>query len=185
MIKDFGRLWDVQPSGELPYGGASGRMVTNANRGVSSLVLSLCLLAVVCSGAARAAEVKEGFVTVTFGKGPSAQHPETLSLEQDNMHFDLRTLPKGIEIQPAILRFPFRSDWGGHSPAKLLPVGISDKCLPTRAPDHRTLDGTQAVRVWVADNTGRWLFPRPAPHGFSCAFPRSCYPSFCSLEMSP
>jgi hypothetical protein len=67
------------------------------------------------------------------------------------MRFELSSLPKGAKIQRAILHFPFRSDWGGHSAVKLLPFGISEKCLATYPPSHRSLDATEAVRAWVGD----------------------------------
>jgi hypothetical protein len=99
------------------------------------------------------ARAGNGFVTTTFGNNPKAQYPGTLKVKPKLIYFDLSSLPKGAMIERAILRFPFRSDWGGHSAVKLLPVGVSEKCLPTCPPAHRSLDATEAVRAWVADPT--------------------------------
>jgi hypothetical protein len=115
----------------------------------SCLAVSICAAAIF--GAIAAADAKEGFVTATFGNAPHVQYPATLKVEKDRIRFDLSSLPGNAVVQRAVLRFPFRSDWGGHSATKLLAVGLSDRRLPTRPPYHRSLDATDAVRAWAED----------------------------------
>jgi len=116
-------------------------------------------LTAVCAG--------EGFVTATFGHSDNARYPKTLQVEKHLLRFDVSALPRKAKIVRAILRFPFRSDWGHHSAVRLIPVGVSQKPLPTAGPADRTLDATEAVRAWVADpsrNTGLKIM-----HGGSAA----------------
>jgi len=98
-----------------------------------------------------AACAAEGFLTATFGDIESAQHRGTLQVKEESLRFDLSALPSGARFARAVLRFPFRSDWGHHSAVKLVPIGVSQRPLPTAPPAHRTLDATKAVRVWAAD----------------------------------
>jgi len=107
-------------------------------------------LALLACGEARAVD---GFVTATFGNQPGVEHPKTMQVQKDLIRFDLSALPAGIKVQRAILRFPFRSDYSGHSAVKLVPVGVSDKPLTTQPPSHDTLNATEDVRAWVADQT--------------------------------
>ena len=109
-------------------------------------VLLLCFVASAHAGAGTAVEVRDGFATDTFGNGPKVQHPGTLTVKEGLMHFDLPLLPEGVEIQRAVLRFPLRSDWGGHAAAKLVPIGILQQPLSTYPPAHRSLDATDAAR---------------------------------------
>jgi len=97
------------------------------------------------------APASEGFITVTFGNTPAAQYPGTLKIEPETLRFDLGSLPAGVRIQRAILRFPFQSNYQQHSAVKLLPIGVSQRPLPTLPPDHRALGATEAVRAWVAN----------------------------------
>lgn len=118
----------------------------------------LCLILAVCLGAAAVSRAGEGFVTATFGSDAKMQYPQTLKFDQDLMRFDVSALPRGVEIQRARLRFPFRSDWGGHSAVKLAPIGVSKRPLRTFPPAHRSLDATEAVRAWVeSDEANRGL----------------------------
>ncbi|MHC4745089.1 MAG: hypothetical protein ACYS8Z_24500, partial [Planctomycetota bacterium] len=122
------------------------------------LGLLLCLILAVCFGAAVVSRAEEGFVTATFGSAGKMQYPQTLKLDKDLISFDVSALPKGVEIQRATLRFPFRSDWGGHSTVELAPIGISKRPLSTFPPAHRSLDATEAVTAWVErDATNRGL----------------------------
>ena len=123
--------------------------MSNAVKATYRRVLAVLLVCFVLAG--RVCAVDEGFVTATFGNAPHVQNPGTLQIEQELLRFDLASLPKGARVQRAILRFPFRSDWGGHAAVKLLPVGVSEQCLPTNPPAHRTLNATQAVKTWAAD----------------------------------
>ena len=119
--------------------------------GVAVLYL-ICLM--LAGTAARAAE---RFVTATLGNVASAQYQQTLKVEPGLIRFDLSTLTAGTKVQRAVLRVPFRSDYSGHAAVKLLPVGVSEKCLPTQLPSHRRLNATEAVGAWLAkaaDNRG-------------------------------
>src|SRR3990172_5382555 len=111
-------------------------------------VVAALLVCLVLAGHVSA--VEEGFVTATFGNAAHVQYPGTLQVERELLRFDLASLPMGARVQRAILRFPFRSDWGGHTVVKLLPVGVSEQCLPTDPPAHCTLRATQAVKTWAA-----------------------------------
>jgi len=143
------QLCATEPPGGCGLGRPNARPETK--RGGIATVLLLYLLVAACIGASLPAEAKEGFATATFGNGPEMSYPRTLRVEKELMHFDLSSLPKGAEIQRAVLRFPFRSDWGGHGEVKLLAVGVSQRPLSTRPPAHRSLDATEAVKVWAAD----------------------------------
>ena len=113
-----------------------------------AVVSALALVAApTFSGDAFAAE---GFVTVTFG-GPGAQHPDTLTVRDGTMRFDLAALPAGVRVERAILRVPFEWAYGRHDPVRLVPVGVSEKPLPTQPPTHTCLNATEAVRAWAAD----------------------------------
>ncbi len=91
----------------------------------------------------------QGFVTATFGNTAAAEHPGTLRIEGGVLRFDLASLPAGVPIERATLRFPFESSYG-HWPVKLVPVGLSDRGLSAQPPDYRTLNAADAVRAWVA-----------------------------------
>jgi hypothetical protein len=138
-------------NGGCVRGSANFGEVARAKRNSAVVILQLCFVVVLFVGRSTAAEAKEGFVTATFGNAANVQYPHTLKIEQELMHFDLSSLPKGAKIQRAILHFPFRSDWGGHSAVKLLSVGISEKCLATHPPSHRSLNATETVRAWITD----------------------------------
>jgi len=97
------------------------------------------------------ASASEGFVTATFGNTQAAQYPGTLKIEPETLRFDLASLPAGIQVERAVLRFPFQSNYQQHSAVKLLPIGVSQQPLPTLPPDHQALGATEAVRAWVAN----------------------------------
>ena len=132
--------------------GNPGQFSAAKYRGLIAVTLRFYFVVVLCIGLNAPAEAKEGFITATFGNVANVQYPRTLKIGQELMHFDLSSLPKGSKVQRAILRFPFRSDWGGHSAVKLRPVGVSQEYLATYPPNHRSLDATVTVRAWV-DNT--------------------------------
>jgi hypothetical protein len=119
------------------------------NRAVLWLVSGITLVWVVavCPGVSA----NQGFVTVTFGNTPAAQFPGTLKIDSESLRFDLASLPAGVQVQRAILRFPFQSNYQQHSAVKLLPSGVSQQPLSTLPPDHRALEATEAVRAWVAN----------------------------------
>ena len=150
-MKSIHRLWRIQPLDGCVCGAANSGETAGTRRHSASLILQLYLVVIFSFGISTASVAKEGFVTATFGSVADVQYPRTLKIEREFMHFDLSSLPKDAEIQRAILRFPFRSDWGGHSAVNLLPVGISEKCLATYPPSHRSLKATDAVRAWVSN----------------------------------
>ncbi len=94
---------------------------------------------------------QEGFRTDTFGDVPEAQHRGTVKVEGEWIRIDVSALPEDARIARAVLRFPFRSGSGGHEGIRLVPAGVSDRHVPTRPPDHQSLDLTGAVRAWRAD----------------------------------
>ncbi len=122
----------------------------------AAYVVAVCCLA--CSVfTCTAAYAAEGFVTTTFGNVSFAQHRQALTVEPGMIRFDLAALPPATKVQRAVLRFPFRSDYGSHAAVKLLPVGVSERCLATQPPAHQTLRATEAVSAWLAnsiDNRG-------------------------------
>lgn len=144
-MKNFHQLRTMQPH--------SSRVRTTisnaATKATYRRVIAALLVCLVLAGHVHA--VEEGFVTTTFGNAPHVQYPGTLQVERELLRFDLASLPMCARVQRAILRFPFRSDWDGHAVVKLLPVGVSEQCLPTDPPAHCTLDAAQAVKTWVAD----------------------------------
>jgi len=150
-MKSVYRFWKMWPFDGFVSGSVNPGKIAGAKRHDCAAIRRLLLLVVLCTELSTAAVAKEGFVTATFGNAENVQYPNTLKIEQELMRFDLSSLPKGAKIQRAILHFPFWSDWGGHSAVKLLPVGISEKCLRTNPPSHRSLNATEAVRAWVGD----------------------------------
>ncbi|MEA3367495.1 MAG: hypothetical protein U9R68_05210, partial [Planctomycetota bacterium] len=86
----------------------------------------------------------------TFG-GPRARHPGTLTVQQRTMRFDLTALPADVTVQRAVLRVPLAWAYGRHEPVRLVPVGVSEKALPTQPPTHTSLNATEAVRAWAAE----------------------------------
>jgi hypothetical protein len=150
-IKSIYRFWTARVFDGYVRGAANLVEFAGVKHHVAAVILQLYFSAILCIGLSTAAGAKEGFVTATFGNAIDMHYPRTLKIEQELMHFDLSSLPKGVKIQRAILHFPFRSDWGGHSAVKLLPVGISEKCLATHPPSHRRLNATEAVRAWIGD----------------------------------
>jgi len=115
------------------------------------------VLAPVLIGICADARGEECFVTTTFGNTPTAEHAGTLKIDQGTLRFDLSALPKGVSVQRAVLRFPFDSGYQ-HAPVRIVPVGVSGQPLRSQAPDHRTLNATEAVRAWVANpDTNRGL----------------------------
>ena len=123
---------------------------TSAQRGTAGTLWVLFGLAALL-GAGSEVRAAEGFVTTTFGNKADVEHPKTLRAEKDLIRFDLSALPAGVKVHRAILRFPFRSDYAGHSAVKLAPGGVSEKPLPTQPPAHDALNATEAVLAWVAD----------------------------------
>lgn len=150
-MKSLCRLRVTQCGGNREQEVATPGMVGRTEHCVTSPVLQLCIFMVAFAGMIAVAKAKNGFVTTTFGNTPRAQYPGTLKVKRELIYFDLSSLPKGAKIERANLRFPFRSDWGGHSAVKLLPVGVSERCLSTHPPAHRSLNATEAVRVWAVD----------------------------------
>jgi len=133
-----------------PPGSRVRTAVSNAaTKATYRRVVAVLLVCLVLAGHVRA--VEEGFVTATFGNAPHVQYLGTLQVERELLRFDLASLPRGARVQRAVLRFPFRSDWGGHAAVKLLPVGVSEQCLPTNPPAHCTLNATQAVKTWTTN----------------------------------
>ena len=115
--------------------------------------VSVCIWAAALGAVPAVSRADDGFVTVTFGGGGAVRFQGTVNLDGELLRCDVSRLPRDVRVQRAILRFPFRSDWGGHTAVKLLPVGIADTCLPTQPPDHRSLNATEPVKRWVADPT--------------------------------
>jgi len=150
-MKSFYRLWAMQQHNSRLRGAGILAAAARAKHRSTVVILRFYFVVAVSIGLCTGAKAKEGFATATFGNAPSMQYPHSLKFEQELMHFDLSSLPKGAKIHRAILRFPFRSDWGGHSAVKLLPVGVSEQCLLTHPPSHRSINATVAVRAWAAD----------------------------------
>jgi hypothetical protein len=81
----------------------------------------------------------EGFVTATFGNSDNARYPKTLQVEKDLLRFDVSALPRKGKIVRAILRFPFRSDWGHHSAVRLIPVDTVRSTTTSVRPSGRAM----------------------------------------------
>ncbi|MHC4642035.1 MAG: hypothetical protein ACYS32_10345, partial [Planctomycetota bacterium] len=150
-MKGIYRFWTAWAFDGYERGAANIGDVAGIKRHGAVVILQLYFVVILCIGISTTAGAKEAFVTATFGNTSNVQYPRTLKIEQESVHFDLSSLPKGAKIQRAILHFPFRSDWGGHSAVKLQEIGISGKCLATHPPSHRSLDATEAVRAWIGD----------------------------------
>ena len=183
IMKNFHQLQAMEPPGSRVHTAVSNA----ATKATYRRVVAVLLVCLVLARHVRA--VEEGFVTATFGNAPHVLYPGTLQVEQELLRFDLASLARGARVQRAILRFPFRSDWGGHTVVKLLPVGISEQCLGTDPPAHRALNVTEATKTWATDpqtNQGlkivqvvraelqdavlevSYLGPDKAPHCLSC-----------------
>ncbi len=150
-MRSIYRIYMAQPFDDFVCGAENPGEFAGAKHCGAAAIVQLYFVAALCIMLCTASEAKEGFVTATFGNAANVQYPRTLKIEQELMHFDLSSLPKGAKIQRAILCFPFRSDWGGHSAVKLLPISVSEHFLTTHPPRHRTLNATEAVRAWFGD----------------------------------
>ena len=114
------------------------------------------LIGLVLSGCA-AAPARDAFVTVTFGNEKGSDHPNTLTVSETAVRFDLSALPKETRVRRAILRVPFRRRWG-HEPTIVAAVGFKEGNVPTRPPEHTSFNLTREVRAWLADpGTNRGL----------------------------
>jgi hypothetical protein len=158
-IQNVYRFWKMQLFDGCLRGAVSiGEVAGDKHRSAAAILQLYFVVAIICFGLSAVVVAKEGFVTATFGNAANVVYLRTLKIERELMHFDLSSLPKGTKIQRAILHVPFRSDWGGHSAVKLLPIGVSQQCLTTQPPSHRSLDATDAVSAWVAgDEVNRGL----------------------------
>ena len=109
------------------------------------------------------------FVTELWGNGPLCQHQDALKVEGQVGEFNLSALPKGANIQRAVLRAKIDRR-GYQSTIQICPLkpGQSEppddaKPLALIGPRYTTFDATQAVREAVVAGAPLKLFFKAAP----------------------